>query len=287
MNVLDWGGVAFLKFFAIAWLGMLLVGFAVHELARRRSAVPSKALRTLNPSTLGFLAGGDTGAVRAAVAGLEHQGRVTVQDTGVVEGVQPIDVTAGFDPVSKAILRELRNGPVTISALEGDARHELDDERVLLTEMKLVLRPVFHWLPSAGLIALLVIGLAKIVVGMARGRPVTLLILACAICFGTAAWLNIRSKRAPQTIAGLDGLKALCIELDALELTAKIAPKQLSGSDMAMATALWGGHLIVGTGLAAHLARSTVVSSSHSSNASIDFFSSCSSCGGGCGGCGA
>ena len=156
-----------------------------------------------------------------------------------------------------------------------------------------------HWLTArtvSGLLmlALLLLGVAKVFVGVSRNRPVGFLILLCIVT-GIITLVVINSRPA-RTRLGEQALTQLRGESAALQMAARTRPERLASGDVALAIGLFGIEALAFTNdswsdLKAAL-RPPVATGSSSSSSGCGGGSSCSSsscgggCGGGCGGCG-
>jgi hypothetical protein len=202
-------------------------------------------------------------------------------------------------------------GDVTLEGLRRALIHDVEHYRRRLSQKGLVLddfraRPV-RLLPSLMYGAILLLGFAKISVGLSRGKPVMFLVLLVTLgVFG----LLVLGSRPWRTRLGDTTLKALRDEHQALRTTAMAgdSSRALDGRELALAVGLFGPAMLVPlgySGLRQTLNPSSSSSSWDSSSISSDDSScssgdsggssSCSSggssCGGGgggggCGGCG-
>ena len=128
--------------------------------------------------------------------------------------------------------------------------------------------------------ALLGFGLAKIAIGLQREKPVTMLVILCAV---TAISALVQAFRAPRPTRA--GERALARK------QAERRAQRNAFDDIGLAVALGGTSLLAGTALAGYHEQRTPSSSSSDSSSSSGSDSSSSdsggsSCGSSCGGCG-
>lgn len=297
MNPLSLPGPEFLAL----WITGAIVVAGVALVARRAIAGPRPALEELDalaaglhPTELGYLIGGIGRAVEAAVAGLVHSGALVITDGALrVVDTAPrlygdgayrgyVD-EAGQARVERHVLATLRRTPgapiaVVIQDAAGLDAELAERQRragLLVPEsagQRLRLRlPGMLWLG---------VGLAKLVVGVSRHRPVTA--LAVLLVFGVIALVKLVPPR--RTARG-EALARQQVERSrGLEATAQSAPDQLSGSDVALAYALFGA-AAVGAAVAPLMPSYQAALASGSSSGGGCGSSCGGGCGGGCGGC--
>jgi len=320
MNPLDLDGPTFLRLFV-----PLLIGAALLSLLLRLpftlpwSAAPSEA-RELSPYEIAYVQGGPSGVLAGALARLVQGGHLTINPRS--RYFYPARRLEDDDahPVERAVLRAAgthagEGADPLDRALPTGAKHGAAPERIRETteravervarrprEFGLVLSPAASWV--AALVALLppaavlLLGVAKVVVGLSRGRPVLFLVALCAVAVVVIV-VAVR-WRPGVTVRGRRLLAELRRENAALETTARRAPERLVGSDLTLAVGLFGlGVLRPGalSGLPGALTAGKAATASGASSADGGWFSSswgssCSSgsscgssgCGGGCGG---
>lgn len=153
----------------------------------------------------------------------------------------------------------------------GEIEHRLVRRGLLQENADAMRAALFACLPLFGL---LLLGLAKVVIGSSRGHPVGFLVFFMVITAGT---IMVRWLGASQvTRAGKDALRDAVERADRL----KLAPAQ---GEAAMAVALFGTGVLATSALGDfHRMRAT--SGGSDSGGSSDGGSGCG--GGGCGGCG-
>lgn len=283
-----WGipGPAFLVLYVIALLAVTLLA-TVHRrflFAGNRDA----QVDSLGPQQVAYLNGGDRLAVYASLGGLRSAGAIgagsfkTLQQTGPMPGgVTPLD-TAVYNAAGRR---------VTSRALFTDewVRSALDQLRDGLEAQGLVvgaasLKAARLWAYAA--LAVLLLGIARLIDGLQNDRPVTFLVFAliAALLITIRLW----RQRSGATRSARKGLTALRRRHDYL------APKQspsyatYGATGAAMGVALYGGAALY-TMDPAFAAEADIPRMTGGGGGDGGSSSSCgssgSSCGGG-GGCG-
>ncbi|MDX1946747.1 MAG: TIGR04222 domain-containing membrane protein, partial [Pirellulaceae bacterium] len=301
-NPLDWQGPQFLWFFGITFLLALLTGLILRRVLR-----PSTEARLeppLSPAEIAQLARGKRGTITATLCQLVSKDVLKLQATeSTVLGFKTKpkqQLVAGTaqpaEPLEHALTKAIITNPnATLRELESAAGETLDRTEAELINRGLVYEPwqVFlpRWLPVMLTSLVLLVGLAKIGVGMYRDKPVGYLIIGCLVAFFVVVGLfkHIRrSKAGDQLIADLQTRHA--------SWKAGGTPAAALGpAEIAVAVALFGTAALAGTAYASlnqweRQSWGNVGSDSSSSGCS----SGCggSGCGGGgcggggCGGCG-
>ncbi|MBL0029345.1 MAG: TIGR04222 domain-containing membrane protein [Rhodanobacteraceae bacterium] len=287
LNPLDWSGPKFLLLFMV--LMIISLSFA---LAQRRQVGVARAssVSGLDPSAVALLAGGESRVVERVVG--ELLARNAAQFDARSAHLQIKHVPDGLDATADAITRELqRDGNLgTLATRSAGAMAPLRrglEQRGLMWDRDAA--AAFARRSAVAPLLVLGLGVAKIAIGIARDRPVALLVVLCVLL--AIATLVLWFKRPGQTQAGRDALAALRQQ----HARAVRAPRD---HEWPIALALVGSSVLAGTAYAAfHDYRqpaSTSSSSDSSSSSSSDSGSSDSGSsdsgggdsGGGCGGCG-
>jgi uncharacterized protein (TIGR04222 family) len=244
-NPLDLRGPEFLGLYVVFLGGALLLAFVVRALATPKgddaAARPWASRATADE--LAFLSHGKDGLLEAAVATLAVSGRA-VQDAGQ-RGLCRAGQTTAFDgsPAVQAVFRALP-GP-------GD----FASRRELARALEPVAAPIERRLVQAGLaiepgtalrIALLStvplwlvagLGIAKILVGISRDRPVAFLVVLVLATVFAAVLAAVRRPIATETGESLlEHLRAKQARL----LEACAWPQRLDPEQVALAVALFG-----------------------------------------------
>lgn len=182
MNPLNLPGSQFLLFYSVVAIAALLAVWAVRRAARGEAVAGPARPADLDPYELAYLADGPNRAVQAALVSLAGRGAVVASKRGVLS----VDHFAGkpTDPVETAVHRAIRQqAPARFAGVVQRCWATLDpiDDRLagagLLvpagTRRAVVLLAVGL---TAGVLAL---GVAKIVVGVGRDKPVGFLVVLC------------------------------------------------------------------------------------------------------------
>ena len=284
LNPLDWSGPKFLLLFMV--LMIVSISFA---LAQRRQIGDARASSTsgLDPSAVALLAGGDARVVERVV------GELLARDAARFDArsarLTISRVPDGLDATADALTRELqRDGNLeTLATRSAGALASLRrmlEQRGLFRDREAAAAQA----RTSAMAPLLVLGLGivKIAVGVARDRPVAVLVVLCVLL--AIATLVLWFKRPYQTRAGREAVAALRRE----HARAVRAPRD---HEWPIALALVGTGVFAGTAYAAfhdyrHPASTSASSDTSSSSSSSDRSDSGSDSGGdsggGCGGCG-
>jgi len=263
MNPLDWPAGPFLQFYLLLCLGAFLIVFLLWQFVRG-SANPL-ATSELDFLELAYLSGGVQRMADTVMVALMAAGGATYQAKQRL---------FSFNPTETPLPRELMpihaqlDGSKSRKGIRDVLRPSLEKTRDRLVRRGLVLPPerqrLLKW-GGLGLIAILLFfGIAKIAVGLSRHRPVGFL---AALVFMELI-IGLLWVRRP-LVATAAGEMALW---DNRLRYARLARAPL-GSELALAFAITGAAVLVGTPFAAF--GQTVRS---------DYGSGCGGGGGGCGG---
>jgi len=293
MNVLNLRGPEFLQLY-LALLAAVTIGAILLRWYLRTPAddVPWPLPKYL-PLELAYLSGGAKGAVDAAIAGLVQGGSILVD--GATRRLSPIAKACPKATVLERVIFALAaKGTGKIDALRSAAKpsaqelsHRLRKDGLLLSAERASFVQLFSALP---VLALLVLGIAKICVGISRNKPVEILVFLCVVTLAIAAALFF--KRPLRSRRGDRALRKFKAQNVALLATASASARNLTDEDLMLAFALFGQTALAGASLSD--LRLAMFPPSQSSGGSCGG-SSCgggSSCsgggcgGGGCGGCG-
>ncbi len=297
LNPLDFRGPEFLAFFRLFAVG---VGLLAEGLRRSLAHGGSADLAALTAYELAMLAGGNPRTVTTALAALLNREEVAI--SGGTDGAQLVRTiqkpAAEAHPLERAVWEQLRcEGSVTVPNLTGALTDTLVPLRRSLEQRGLLLTPAqaakVRWWPLLVALTVPLVGLAKIVVGLLRDRPVGFLALATVV---TLALVLLRySRRATLSRAGGQRLRQSRREQVALK--AKAGYLRQAHSPLAAALPL--SVALFGTGVLASGRLSPLDDAVRRSRASAtdsggggcgtggDGGGGDSGCGGGgCGGCG-
>ena len=275
MNPFDWDGPTFLFAYCLLLPVAVLLGLILPRLFRPGG----RDQPVTDPDSLAFLAGRETRFAEGVAARLLSTGALELDD-GRTFRRGPGDAVRASDRTVLAL-----NAPFgwadMLRALRPEAAHI---QRRLVSGGLLVdagERGRVAMIASAPYILLFGFGLSKLLVGLARGRPVLFLaiLLVVTLVLGLIRWSTVTD----QTRAGRAAVKAARRQHDRL----RRAP---TTGETDLAVALFGPAVLAGSAFAAfHLMRAPA---SDGSSSGWSDSSGSSGCGGdsggssGCGGCG-
>jgi uncharacterized protein (TIGR04222 family) len=309
-NPLNLRGEAFLSLYVFA--ALLAIGLALAlRWQARRSPARAKPNAVLDPYEAAYLRESPALAVRAAIANLVSQKALQMAPGGAFARVPGSPYRSGH-PLEEAIWLAAAASPAKATVLERRVRPALDGVEASLVEKGLMPDRGARAMASLGTLAVagvVVFGVIKAVVGVARERPVGFLV---ALTVGVAiAWAIFYARKVRRTVAGNAALDATRrryaspspaahpSHADA-PAPAGMMPAGVYGYDpITMMIALHGVHVLAGhptlgpmhhaltppasTSAGDGGSSSDGYADSSSDSSSSDSGSSCSS---GCGGCG-
>jgi uncharacterized protein (TIGR04222 family) len=241
MNVLDLRGPEFLRFY-LAVLAVVLVAAGVLRRSLRHPGgdLPPGRRPQLHPLEVAYLSGGARGIIDAAIAGLvqrRHLGVDKIRRTLTV-GMAPDRATPLEEAVWEAV--DAKAGNVSqvrraVSDMTRSATSRLQSLGLVVTDSQAA---GARLLPALLVLAVMLLGVAKIVVGVERNRPVGFLVMLSAIPLVAMiffiASVPVRTRRGDAVLARMKRQNA------ALQATAARAPNSLAGDDLSLAFALFG-----------------------------------------------
>jgi uncharacterized protein (TIGR04222 family) len=270
VNVLDWTADPFLLLYA----SLMLAGIAALFIGRRRMRARVAAHGgELSVWETACLAAGPERAVDAAIADLLQRRAIVLEPDG-----QRLRLTAEPatlpEPLSVVARRVGLRG--NIDAVIKDSLPWLDGPLRALVTRGLLLAPAdaakAALQPVLPLALVLLLGLAKIAVGLSRDKPIGILAFLCAV---TGAIVLITAFKRPQRTRAGD---ALLRELNERYARIARAPRD---SELALAVALVGTAALAGSAFDAyHQARQGSGSGDGGSSGDGDGGSGCGGCGG-------
>jgi uncharacterized protein (TIGR04222 family) len=287
MNPFNLTGPEFLVFYGVTLVFAVAAVCIVRQLLRRGSVVPTARRHDLDPFELAYLAGGPVRTVQAALVSLVNRKAVTV----AADGKLTANATIGGLSPAEAVVHEAVTlfsntvfGKIVLRARTG--LQKIEDQ---LIGAGLLVPPATRSLATlVGVIvmlAVLVVGIAKVLVGLDRHKNVGFLVLGCFVTF--IVMIVFAAKKLRRTPAGDAALNEWTSRNERLRLAT--TPRQ--DDQLMLGVALFGPALLAGTALA-DLQRPISppgAGTSWDGGGSSCGGSSCggSSCGGGgCGGCG-
>ncbi len=276
LNPLDFDGPSFLGLYIALFLACIGITALVRRQLREVGEEPRGA--ALDTWSTAYLAGGAQRVVDAGVASLlaggqaqwdRKKNRLEIPHPQKIRDY-PLDEIARAAAAEPSLNRVARR----VNGRLERIRNALLARKLLIDDSQRRLLGFSCALPFA---LLTLLGAAKIIVGLARDRPVGLLVFLTLIAAVVA--LVLLFKRPERSRAGDRVLR----EMNTRHAHARRAPRD---ADIGLAVALAGTAVLAGTAYASfHEFRSPSSGSSGSSDSSSD--SGCSSdSGGGCGGCG-
>lgn len=293
-SLLDLSGPQFLMVYA-SMLGLLIVaGFLIRWMLRGPFDDAPARILELDAYQTAYLNGGPSLAVASALASLASKKAVTVRQQRLK--AEHVDFQSSAE-LETAVLSAVIGGYDTPRQITSHVRYALTQTARPLEQYELILsassRALARWLPPVIGAVILLLGIAKICVGISRGRPVGFLIALCVVCAIVSA-LFCRPVR--WTVRGERLYWRLRNQKLALAATARSSKNTLPPEDIAMAVALFG---VASLGTAElYPVRRMLGSNGDGTSGPFGGCGSGSSCsggsscggggcgGGGCGGCG-
>jgi uncharacterized protein (TIGR04222 family) len=285
MNPLDLPGPEFLGLYVTLLLIAVVIALVLRWLLRLPADEPPFVdTLELTPYEVAYLAGADKLAVTAAMARLVHA-RVLEADGAGRKLTILRNLPDRAHPLEKAVFQSVRpKSGERVAKVERAALPRAAPLQKRLRELELVLAPERR--VSLRLLALLpvlavgILGIAKVMVGVERHRPVGFLVILLIVTGALLVRFLIvgshRSRRGDRVLARIKQENA------ALESSARRANDNLAGDDLVLALGLFGTAILVSGPLAS---LQTALKPPPSTSSSGCSSSGCSSgCGGGCGG---
>jgi uncharacterized protein (TIGR04222 family) len=291
-NPLEFRGPKFLLFYAAAFVAACVWGIMVRADARDPSEADSKPLQ-LDLYDMAYLNGGAKLVVNTAIATLCQRGMLAPRHDGTLRGPSASGgppAAASMHRIERAVY-ELARSRESVSSDTIRSRVEpaaLEIERRLQATGLIVADDVNQtalWRSLAVLILVVALGVAKMLVGVERGRPVGFLFMAClASC---VIGLAVFGRPLHRTRRGDLALDYLRTKYGRLRNHPEAAPD--TAVALAIGVALWGPSVLIGQQFAklrAALGRMKVGGSSCATSCGGSCGGGGGCGGGGCGGCG-
>ncbi len=229
--------VWYLQVFALAGVAF----FILRWLLRR---APDPALRPdLDTYEIAWLKDGPRGVMRAALTALHRRGLVKV-DGEWISSRATTGASVGLSAIEEVVLGALEYRRKQPAEIEHDVAAKCGEIEARMAKKGLALSPgrkaVVRWIPLLGVLACFAVGVAKVGIGVSRGRPVGLLVgllVVSAVLLVLAAVLS----RPRRTSAGDRRLEALAYRHAALRTTLNTPDGVgIEPNDAGLAVALWG-----------------------------------------------
>jgi len=288
MNLLNLRGPDFLAVYFTLSCSAALLALWLRWVLRDPGGDGTYIAPRLDRFEVAYLAGGANGVVDAAVAGLVHCGILSATDKrGRITVLQPLPTQVL--PLEKGIFGQVQaampNGR-KLADLRIGAAVIAQQLAPRLREYGLILgarqRVMSRLAPALVMLLVLLLGIAKICVGVSRNRPVGFLLMFCLfVAGGMGAFLILRPIRTRRGDAALGVLRR---GNAALRTTAVSAIDSLAGDDLVLALALFGPAVLTGSPLQA--LRLMIQPPPQSGSYAGSSSGGCASAGCGGGGCG-
>jgi uncharacterized protein (TIGR04222 family) len=293
LNPFDLRGPEFLMLFACSYVVTLLAGIYLRRTFRQAPDAPSA--KSLDPFEVACLAKNERAATDAAICQLHAAGLLElVKESNKILSL-PVATNYRFvargaltkttTPLEEAVHQaayHLQGTSFARLQIAGAAearkiQSRLETEGLLVTKERLA---AARWYPAMLMFGLLAFGLVKMVVGLARDKPVGFLVTACSGTLVTALLFLIPPRR---TLAGRQLLSEYRRRF--ANLRAQFTAGSLEPTATAMAVALFGTAVLANSPLEdLRLAWLQNYHQHHQSSSGGCGDSGCG--GGGCGGCG-
>ena len=278
VNPLDLQGPQFLGLYIVLLIAAAVVAAGLQALLRQPGGDGSGYAPGLDAYEAAYLAGGPERVADAGLLALAGRDVLFIERVSRMFRVhQPLPPMS--HPVEQALFAA---APASLEQMRKVAGRAITPIRDRLREMGLVPGPAelknLRLGGAAVVGVVLLLGLAKIAVGLSRGRPVQDLAWLCVITVGVGLYLAARSpSRRPR---GDSALRALMRANQGLRATAG-SGAALTPSDAALAAGLFGA-----TALALPALAPVVAAMRPQRGSGADTAGGGGSDGGGCGGCG-
>lgn len=285
MNPFELPGPEFLQFYLVLILVVAVAALAVRTLLRLPGGDPELKALDLDPFEIAYLDGGERKAITAGLASLVHR-QILHADSQTHQLDRQNNPPKDGHALEWGLFLAVE-GPTSIAAARARVRNELASLALRLQSLGLVLTESQARVVGFGSallwFALALFGVVKIQIGVERHKPVGLLVLLCVLTAVVGLLFLVkrplRSRRGDVALARLRDTNA------ALQSQALSNPKNLSGTDLALAVGLFGMGVLT-AGRLAHLQtalKSAAWSSGWSSGTGGSSWSNWSSCGSGWG----
>jgi uncharacterized protein (TIGR04222 family) len=205
-NPLDFKGPEFLSFYLLVASTAIILAYILRWYLRKPAPHTSDESSSLDAYEIAYLAGGNNRAVDAAIASLVQRGHLQpLTQILELDAVLP----RNSHPLERAIAQAIENSgkPDQVRQAVRSATSLIEKR---LQNLGLLVNSrqakVVKWLPALPVFAVLILGIAKIMVGISRGKPVGFLIMLCIITaiFGFCLLVKPhRSRYGDRTLTNL------------------------------------------------------------------------------------
>ncbi|MDG2618080.1 TIGR04222 domain-containing membrane protein [Thermoleptolyngbya sichuanensis XZ-Cy5] len=183
-NPLDLRGPEFLQFYLFVLGSTLLVAWALRRWLRQPGTVEGQSLPPLDPYEVAYLVGGADRAIDTAIVSMARlqPPAIVAQEGFLVPLVVP---EPSQHPLERAILESMNGSKATVQSLRRDTARATETLRSRLQALGLALSPAqaakARLYPALLLLLPLLLGIAKVLVGLSRGRPVGFLLMMIVV----------------------------------------------------------------------------------------------------------
>lgn len=295
MNLIDLKGCDFLPVYVLAQAAAVILAIIVRQVCLCGVGKPSEA-SDLDQYDAAFVKGGVEHVFLTAIATLDHKDKIIIDKKERKVALKPIQPRDGSPhPIERAIEKVMWQKGTSIRAVFDCVTPSLERLRAKLSKAGLV--PTRAQEMACQMLSFVIaispvflLGLEKVSVGVGRDKPVLFLLVLIGVNIFIA--VLCLTKRPLRTVLGDRELARWRANGAALKTNFQYNSRGLSGSDVAMAYALFGG---VSLGLLDpfNTARSALRPSPTTGVGCGGGVGGCGGgdsggggCGGGCGGCG-
>jgi uncharacterized protein (TIGR04222 family) len=217
----------------------ILVGFGLRALAAGPSDLRAEEVQDLSPYEVAYLAGGAKGAAHASIASLLHTASLSIGTTDLkrnrpLANGHPLE-RAAYAAVDADDGETVERVALAVQSATDPLAERLQTLGLVPTEAGARRARLLSALPVA---LVLLLGVAKILVGLSRDKPVQILFF---LCIGAAlAMFLFINHPPPRTIRGSRALVSIRAANPALKATARSASDRLDPNDLVLAMGLFG-----------------------------------------------
>src|ERR1044071_3694490 len=241
MNPLELTGPVFLILYITVLAAACFLAYFLRQAARGEMGFDPREL-SFDAYEAAYLSGGAKLATATAIATLVQSKvlRLSFVDNTLSSIA---NLPRGSHPFEQAVHRVVASGEArTIESIRTKTASATDHMMARLKALGLIIgdqqMTTAHILPVFVMGMVLLFGVAKIFIGLSRGRPISFLSILCLLTAFIAYRLYksppFRTQLGDRTLERLQHLNA------ALQTTAKAQPQRLATGDVAMAIALFG-----------------------------------------------
>lgn len=251
LNVFDYRGEAFLLFYFYGFAIALLASWVLAKVAARIVAPAVRPDEVSDPYEVAILGGGEQRALDAALASLFARRMIEVRSHGPRQPATlhraPEIIDSRLHAVEQRVLQamphDLRSLRKLFTPLAEKLRRNLESAGLMLSRGQ---RSQVQLITAAPLVLMMLIGVAKVFIGLERERPVAFLVIALVVSL--IVLCVVLSKVARRTPAGEAAWKRMAKPAMAPRLKESEPALPEAGYLAAMAVAVAGTHALAGAG---------------------------------------